>query len=207
MAQGPLRVRQAHVHSFCHQYKVPVVNEDTTPNEQPAAEQAAETPTPEQQIAQLTEALAATQTEMARHREEVLRARAEIDNARKRAQRDVEAAHKYGVERLIEALIPVKDSMDLGLDAARTATDISSLQEGMTLTAQMFQAALDKLSVVAVDPTGSRFDPEKHQAMMMEASSAAEPGTVLRVLQRGYTLHERVIRPAMVVVAKAPEGT
>lgn len=186
------------------------MNEDSTPNEQPGSDpgaEAVETPTPEQQIAQLTEALAAAQTEMTRHREEVLRARAEIDNARKRAQRDVEAAHKYGVERFIEALIPVKDSMDLGLDAARTATDISGLQEGMTLTAQMFEAALDKLSVVTVDPTGSRFDPEKHQAMMMEASSTAEPGTVLRVLQRGYTLHERVIRPAMVVVAKAPEGT
>lgn len=183
------------------------MNEDTTPNEHAGSEPATEAPTPEQQIAQLNEALAAAQADMERQREEVLRARAEIDNARKRAQRDVEAAHKYGVERLVEALIPVKDSMDLGLEAARTATDVASLQEGMALTAQMLQAALEKLSVVAVDPTGSRFDPEKHQAMMMEASSVAEPGTVLRVLQRGYTLHERLIRPAMVVVAKAPEGT
>lgn len=186
------------------------MNEDTTPHEQSAPDPAADATdaqTPEQQIALLSEALANAKAEMERHREEVLRARAEIDNARKRAQREVEAAHKFGVERLVEALIPVKDSLDLGLEAARTATDINSLQEGMALTAQMFQSALEKMAVVAVDPTGSRFDPEKHQAMMMEASAEAEAGTVLRVLQRGYTLHDRVIRPAMVVVAKVPEGT
>ncbi len=162
---------------------------------------------PEQEITQLREALASLKGEMDRYRDEALRARAEVDNARKRAQRDVEAAHKFGLERLVDALIPVKDSLDLGLDAAQAATDIKPLQEGMALTQQMFQTALEKIGVVVIEPTGGKFDPERHQAMMMEASTAAEPGSVLRVLQKGYALHDRVVRPAMVIVAKAQEGT
>ena len=161
----------------------------------------------EQEITQLREALASLKGEMDRYRDEALRARAEVDNARKRAQRDVEAAHKFGLERLVDALIPVKDSLDLGLDAAQAATDIKPLQEGMALTQQMFQTALEKIGVVVIEPTGGKFDPERHQAMMMEASTAAEPGSVLRVLQKGYALHDRVVRPAMVIVAKAQEGT
>ncbi len=160
---------------------------------------AAAAPTTDQELFQLREALEAM-------RDDVLRARAEVDNARKRAQRDVEGAHKYGVERLVEALVPVKDSLDLGLEAARSTSEIKSLIEGMALTQQMFQSAFDKLGVTTVNPQGTRFDPAQHQAMMMETSTLAEPGTVLRVLQQGYCLHERLIRPAMVIVAKAPEG-
>lgn len=173
----------------------------------PRADDAAATPTDAaDETQQLRDALETLRGEIDRYRDEALRARAEIDNARKRAQRDVEAAHKFGIEKLVDALIPVKDSLDLGLEAARTATDIKSLQEGMALTQQMFQGAFDKLGVTAVDPVGERFDPALHQAMMMEADAAAAPGTVLRVLQRGYRLHERLIRPAMVIVAKAPDG-
>ena len=174
------------------------------PDHQPADANAA---TPEQELQQLREALAAMHQEIERNRDDALRARAEMDNARKRAQRDVEAAHKFGIERLVEALVPVKDSLDLGLLAAQSAGDIKTLQEGMALTQQMFQGALDKLGVTAVNPEGARFDPAQHQAMMMEVSTTAEPGTVLRVLQQGYCLHERLIRPALVIVAKAPEVT
>jgi molecular chaperone GrpE len=174
------------------------------PDDQSAEVNAA---TPEQEVSQLREALEAMRQEIERNRDEALRARAEMDNARKRAQRDVEAAHKFGIERLVEALVPVKDSLDLGLEAAQSASDIKTLQEGMALTQQMFQNALDKLGVTAVNPAGARFDPAQHQAMMMEVSTTVEPGTVLRVLQQGYSLHERLIRPAMVIVAKAPEGT
>ena len=186
------------------------MNEENSQAAEQPSEQVAEpveAVSPEQEIHELREALASLRGEMDRYRDEALRARAEVDNARKRAQRDVEAAHKFGLERLVDALVPVKDSLDLGLDAAQTATDIKPLQEGMALTQQMFQAALEKIGVVAIDPTGARFDPERHQAMMMEASTVAEPGSVLRVLQRGYALHDRVVRPAMVIVAKAPEGT
>ena len=162
--------------------------------------------TTDQELLQLREALDAMRDEVERSRDDVLRARAEVDNARKRAQRDVEGAHKYGIERLVEALVPVKDSLDLGLEAARSTSEIKSLIEGMALTQQMFQSAFDKLGVTTVNPQGMRFDPAQHQAMMMEATTLVEPGTVLRVLQQGYCLHERLIRAAMVIVAKAPEG-
>lgn len=184
------------------------MNEHVSPpsGDTPGTDTAAPATETPDELRQLRDALEGMRSEVDRYRDEALRARAEVDNARKRAQRDVEAAHKFGIEKLVEALIPVKDSLDLGLEAAKTATDIKSLQEGMALTQQMFQAALDKLGVTAVDPEGARFDPALHQAMMMEAHPTAAPGTVLRVLQRGYCLHERLIRPAMVIVAKTPDG-
>lgn len=142
--------------------------------------------------------------EVDRFRDDMLRARAEVDNIRKRAARDVEAAHKFGVEKLVEALLPVKDSFDLGYEAALNTTDIKSLQDGMALTVQLFDEALAKIGVTQVEGVGARFNPEKHQAVTMEASPDAEEGTVLRVFQKGYVLNERLVRPAMVVVAKAP---
>lgn len=151
--------------------------------------------------AELEQALSDVQTA----REDALRARAEADNVRKRAERDVAAAHKFGLERFIGELLPVKDSMDLGFDALDATTDVDAIREGMALTGKMFEDALEKNGVEAVDPMGEVFDPEFHQAMTMEPSSEAAPGTVLRVMQKGYVLNERLIRPAMVVVAKAVE--
>lgn len=144
------------------------------------------------------------QAEVTQLREEVLRERAEAENVRKRAARDVEAAHKFGQERLINELLPVKDSMDMGLAAASQASDVAALTEGMALTAKMFSDFLDKLNVQALDPTGERFDPEFHQAMTTEESSEVEAGLVLRVMQKGYVLNDRLLRPALVVVARAP---
>jgi len=135
-------------------------------------------------------------------REDMLRARAEADNVRKRAERDVEAAHKYGLERFIGQLLPVKDSMDLGFDALDGATDIDAIGKGMELTRKMFVDALEKNGVMTVDPLGEAFDPEFHQAMTMQASIESEPGTILAVMQKGYVLNERLLRAAMVVVAK-----
>ncbi len=138
-------------------------------------------------------------------REDVLRAHAEAENVRKRSERDVAAAHKFGLERFIGALLPVKDSMDLGFDALETTTDIEAIREGMTLTSKMLDDALEKSGVTAIEPTGEAFNPEFHQAMTMQPSSEAEPGTILSCMQKGYVLNERLIRPAMVVVAKAIE--
>ena len=171
-------------------------------DQQDAMPAAGETPAGEQLEAELER----LRGEVDRFRDEMLRARAELENVRKRAQRDVEAAHKYGVEKLIEALLPVKDSLDLGIDAARSAAEVASLRDGMEMTVQMFDSALSRLGVQVVAETGVRFDPEQHQAMMMEPSTTAEVGSVLRVLQKGYRLNDRLVRPAMVVVAKAPEG-
>ena len=147
---------------------------------------------------ELDQALAAAE----KHKDEALRALAELDNVRKRAERDVEAAHKFGMERFINELLPVKDSMDLGFDAANSADDVEALREGMALTLKMFDGALEKGGVKVIDPTGEEFDPEFHQAMMMEESVEAEPGKILRVMQKGYSLNERLVRPAMVVVSK-----
>ena len=149
--------------------------------------------------------LESAKNDLERAREDVLRAHAEAENVRKRSERDVAAAHKFGLERFIGALLPVKDSMDLGFDALETTTDIDAIREGMTLTSKMLDDALEKSGVTAIEPTGEAFSPEFHQAMTMQPSSEAEPGTVLSCMQKGYVLNERLIRPAMVVVAKAIE--
>lgn len=182
---------------------------DTPPlhGEEPASEnvdsvdESAEATSPEQaEIASLS-------AQLADMKNEVLRVRADMENARKRAERDVEAAHKYGQERLVSELLPVKDSIDLGLAAADAATDIDALRQGMELTAKMFGDFFDKLAISAVDPTGERFDPERHQAMTTEETADAAPGTVVRVMQKGYLLNDRLMRPALVVVAKAPAAS
>lgn len=153
----------------------------------------------------LKEELELAKTEVVTARDDMLRAHAEAENVRKRAERDVTAAHKFGLERFIGGLVPVKDSMDLGLSALEATSDVQAIREGMELTSKMLDDALEKNGVVAIDPTGEAFDPELHQAMTMQPSSEAAPGTVLSCMQKGYVLNERLVRPAMVVVAKAIE--
>lgn len=137
---------------------------------------------------------------------EVLRGRADMDNQRKRAERDLESAHKYGLERFIHELLPVKDSLDLGLKAALSATEVATLTEGMAMTIKMFDDFFEKLAIKQIHPEGERFDPEFHQAMTMEEASHVAPGTVTRVMQSGYVLNQRLLRPALVVVAKASDA-
>lgn len=132
---------------------------------------------------------------------DLLRARAEAENLRKRTAREVENAHKFGQERFINEMLPVKDSMELGLSAAQNATEIATLREGMELTIKAFKQALEKLGVREVNPEGEKFNPDLHQAISMQEGEA-EPNTVLTVVQKGYRLHDRLIRPALVIVAK-----
>lgn len=140
------------------------------------------------------------------HWNQCLRLQAELENTRRRATRDVENAHKYGLEKLIQELLPVIDSLELGLNAADGSDEnIASLREGTELTLKMFAGVLEKFGVKAVDPMGEAFNPELHQAMTMQPSDEFEPNTVMAVMQKGYTLNERLVRPAMVMVAKAPE--
>ncbi len=170
------------------------VDAQEQPESGPEVEDAADDTSVEALLAQISEL-----------KEDVLRTQAAMENQRKRHERDLEGAHKYGTERLINELLPVKDSLDLGLMAAQTANDVTALREGLELTAKMFGDFLEKLALVPIDPLGERFDPERHQAMTMEASVEVEPGNVLRVMQRGYLLHDRLLRPALVVVAKAAD--
>ncbi len=134
--------------------------------------------------------------------DKALRATAELDNIRKRTSRDIENAHKYALERFVNELLPVVDSMELGINASQSAEDIESLREGMDLTLKKLFDCLGKFGVNAIDPAGDKFDPEWHQAVSMQELEGSDSGQVITVMQKGYELNGRLIRPAMVVVAK-----
>ena len=133
--------------------------------------------------------------------EALLRARADSDNARKRAVKDVQAAHKFGSEKFVKEILPLKDSLELGLESAQTSEDIASILEGFSLTLKMFVDALGRLEVKELDPLGESFNPEEHQAMTTEYVEGKPSGIVVKVFQKGYLLHERLVRPALVVVS------
>lgn len=135
--------------------------------------------------------------------EQYLRAKAEMDNLRRRNTKDVENAHKYGIEKFVTELLPVLDSMALGLAVEDASAE--SLREGMELTMNMLQKMMEKLNIEEINPLNEKFDPEKHQAMTMQPNADVEPNTVIAVMQKGYSLNERLIRPAMVMVSKAAE--
>ncbi|MGQ0657184.1 MAG: nucleotide exchange factor GrpE [Chromatiales bacterium] len=156
-------------------------------------------------IEDLTQRLEQLQAKADGHFNDLLRARAEVENLRKRTARDIENAHKYGQERFLAEMLPVKDNMELGLSAAQNASEIATLREGMELTLKTFNQALEKLGVSEVNPLGERFNPELHQAISTQESEA-EPNTVLTVVQKGYRLQDRLIRPALVIVARSREG-
>lgn len=137
-----------------------------------------------------------------------LRTAAELENVRKRAARDVENARKFALERFATELLAVKDSLEMGLAAANTANDtanVESLLEGSRTTLKQLAAALERFGVMEVDPEGEPFDPTLHEAMTTQPSAEVEPDTVLTVYQKGYTLNGRLLRPARVVVAAAPQ--
>jgi len=136
------------------------------------------------------------------HQEAWLRAKAEADNIRKRAQADIASAHKFALENFAAELLPVKDSLEAALAAENATTD--SMRSGVQLTLKQLAAALERFNVTEVNPVGQKFDPHRHQAISTQESDA-EPNTVVKVLQKGYLLHERVVRPALVIVAKPVE--
>ncbi len=129
-----------------------------------------------------------------------LRAAAELENVRKRAARDVENARKFALERFARELLAVKDSLEMGLAAAENAT-VDSLLEGKAATLKLLSNTLQQFGIVVVNPEGEPFDPEFHEAISMQPSSDVEPGSVVTVVQKGYTLNGRLLRPAMVIVA------
>lgn len=155
-------------------------------------------------------ALAAAQAEAASLRDQHLRAVAELENQRKRMAREVQKAREFGIERFAAELLAVVDSLEMGLAAGEQAS-AEALLEGSRATLRQLQATLKRFGVEEVNPQGQRFDPALHEAMSMQAAPEAEPGTVLEVIQKGYTLNGRLLRPARVVVAAeggepAPSG-
>ncbi len=135
-------------------------------------------------------------------RDAALRAQAEMENLRKRTARDVESAHKYALEKFVHELLPIMDSLSLGMTAAESAEHVDELREGMDLTLKMFISAIDKFGVKEINPLNEKFNPEQHEAVSMQEIEGSESGTVVTVMQKGYELNGRLVRPAMVVVAK-----
>jgi molecular chaperone GrpE len=152
-------------------------------------------------LAELEGKLAAATAEVEKQREEWLRAKAETDNIRRRGQEDVAKAHRYGLEGFAGALLAVKDSLDAALTVENTS--IESFKEGVELTARQLDSVFEKFQIKEISPVGEKFDPHFHQAIS-QVESDAEPNTVVQVLQKGYLLNDRVLRPALVMVAKSP---
>ncbi|MGA9335780.1 MAG: nucleotide exchange factor GrpE [Rudaea sp.] len=151
---------------------------------------------------QLGDKLAEYENKLGEMREVLLRERAEIENQRKRLQRDLEQARRYANERLLGDLLPVCDSLERGL--AVESADVGALREGMDLTLKALLKVAENNGLKQVDPMGEPFDPELHQAMSMVDAPQAKPNSVVAVMQKGYVLNERLLRPALVAIAKTP---
>ena len=150
-------------------------------------------PSPEEMIRRL-------ELQAQEHYDAWLRAKAEADNVRKRAQADIANAHKYAVESFASELLPVRDALEAALTPGNTTID--ALRQGVELTLKQLNAALERGAIKEVNPIGEKFDPHRHQAMTT-VESDKPPNTVVHVLQKGYTLHDRVLRPALVTVSKS----
>ncbi len=154
-------------------------------------------------VGDLERAAHEAQAELQEFRDRYMRTVAELDNVRKRAARDVEQAHRYAVEKLAAELLPVRDSLELAVAHADTA-DAASLAAGQDATLKLLARAFEKFSIRAIDPVGEPFDPQRHEAMAMRASATAQPDSVLEVVQNGYELNGRLLRPARVIVSRSP---
>lgn len=176
-----------------------------TPTPQEAQQDAAATPPQPalETMPSMEELLKKAELAALEHHDAWLRAKAECDNIRKRAQTDVANAHKFAVENFATELLAVRDSLEAAL-AIEHASD-ESMKNGVELTLKQLKATFDKFKLTEINPAGEKFDPHRHQAISM-VESDAEPNTVVQVLQKGYLLHERVIRPALVTVTRAGDA-
>lgn len=201
--------------------------DETRNDQQPTQEESAEQQEQPREAADQTEApetedratpqegsegeVAELREQLAEQKEQVLRAKAEMQNVRRRSELDVQKAHKFGTEKLIKELLPVVDSLEKAIESTRddeVANEkvVTRIREGVDMTLNMLLTNLEKFNVKQINPVGEPFDPQLHEAMSMVPSQEAEPNSVIAVMQKGYTLNDRLVRPAMVMVAKAPEG-
>jgi molecular chaperone GrpE len=153
----------------------------------------------------LAEALAAAEARATENRNSYLRAVAEMDNFRKRSEREVDNARKFAIERFAQELVPVGDALEAGISAG-AANPGPALLEGAQATLRQLYRAFDKGGIKIIDPMGQPFDPEWHEAMAVQESAAQAANTVVSVIQKGYSLNGRLLRPARVIVSKAPGG-
>lgn len=159
-----------------------------------------------QRIYELETALSEAQSTIKEQQEGVLRARADMENARRRADAEVEKARKFALERFAGELLPVIDNLERALEVADGDNDaVKPLLEGVEMTRKTFVSTIEKFGLTPIDPAGEAFNPDLHQAMSMQESAEHEPNSVMAVMQKGYQLNGRLLRPAMVMVARAPE--
>ena len=163
-----------------------------------------ETTKPEPTLEELKTLLASAEKKAEENWDKAVRAQAEMENMKRRSQRDLGSAHKFALEGFAKALLPVLDSLELGLQAAiGDSPEVQKFREGSELTIKQFEAVFDKFNIVTINPVGQPFNAEQHQAMAMQEVAGAEPNSVVNVFQKGYMLNGRLLRPAMVMVAKA----
>lgn len=173
-----------------------LLDESATPVDETDSEQASDTP---------AEVVAAAQQEAIEARQDMLRMQADMENLRKRLIREQEKARRRTLERFMGDLLPVRDSLERGLEAAADpSATIEALREGKQLIMKMLSKAMGDHGLQTIDPNGEAFDPEKHEAMTMIPSAQHDENTVIEVLEKGYQLHDRLIRPAKVVVSRKP---
>jgi molecular chaperone GrpE len=173
-----------------------------------AAEAPVETQTQQSEQDDLTKLLEDARSKADDHWDQLMRTRAELDNLRKRSQRDLENAHKFALERFSQELLQVWDSLELGHQAAQDEqVDVQRLREGTELTLKLLADVMAKHGVEQIDPEGQAFDPEYHQAMSVQERDDVAPNTVVAVVQKGYLLNGRLLRPAMVMVSRAGSPT
>jgi len=156
----------------------------------------------EESVEQLQQKLSAAEAKVAEHWDHVVRAKAEMENVKRRAKRDVENARKYSVEKLASDLLPVVDSLEQGIETSQNTTDVGALREGMEMTTKMLISTLEKQGLIQVHPHGEKFNPEYHEAMSMIESGEVAADHVITVFQKGYQLNGRLVRPARVVVSR-----
>lgn len=175
--------------------------------EQQAPEEVVELTEDQQRIVELEAAVAAAEAKVAEQKDSVIRAMAESDNARKRAQGEIDKARKFALEKFAGELLPVADNLERALQVANPEDEaIKPVVDGVELTLKSFVSTIEKFGMTVIDPQGQPFNPEQHQAMSMQENAELPPNTVMAVMQKGYELNGRLLRPAMVMVTRAPEG-
>lgn len=181
------------------------VAQDETPIEDPQAEidQPVDAATEQDLVAELE----AAREEAQQNKDRYLRAEAEMVNVRRRVEKDVENAHKFGQEKLVREILDVADNLERTLAAIETETEeVKPLKEGVEMTLKSLLDSFEKFSITVINPEGEPFDPQLHQAMSMVENPDMEPNTVMAVMQKGYALHGRLVRPAMVMVSKGGQS-
>jgi molecular chaperone GrpE len=162
----------------------------------------------QQRIVELEAAVIAAETKLVEQKDSVMRAIADADNARKRAQGEIDKARKFALEKFAGELLPVADNLERALQVANPEDEaIKSIVHGVEITLKSFFSTIEKFGMTVIDPQGQPFNPEKHQAMSMQENAELPANTVMTVMQKGYEINGRLLRPAMVLVTRAPEST